>query len=292
MGMPNATDGLRSLLPEPRAAVVTITPPPRDRSTSREAEESKQNKSASARAFGKEAAKSCDISEEEAIDTSRFRHRWDARAVNPTAYSGGGPLPIPWVVAQASVLRFFASFVLGIGFLFAQEQVFALQRLKQVPTPNLLNDLACVSLSTPPASNDPGPAVTQEEIDGWTKLWQKRLDLVDWRIGTMIVRQTELKPETLGNLHWDTEVHTATIRVLDPCDYELPAWEVPEDIEYTIVHELIHLQLSVLPRDTNARIVEERVVNKISNALFQLEKGPGYRLHVAPAANASGGQGK
>jgi hypothetical protein len=69
----------------------------------------------------------------------------------------------------------------------------------------------CVVIHTP-ASNDPGPVVTQEEIDSWTKLWQKRLDLVDWRIGTMIVRQTELKPETLGNLHWDTSLRPQTPR--------------------------------------------------------------------------------
>lgn len=143
-----------------------------------------------------------------------------------------------------------------------------------------------VSLAAPPASQDTRPAVTPELVDRWTKTWQKRLDLSDWRVSTLIVRHGELKPETLGNLHWDSENHTATIRVLDPCDYELPAPDVPQDIEYTIVHELIHLQLSVLPRDANARTVEERVVNKISEALFQLEKGPGYRPRVFPAKNA------
>jgi len=62
---------------------------------------------------------------------------------------------------------------------------------------------------------------------------------------------------------------------------------VPEDIEHTIVHELIHLRLSVLPRDLSTRMVEERAVNKISEALFQLEKGPSYRPHVFPASNAA-----
>jgi hypothetical protein len=143
-----------------------------------------------------------------------------------------------------------------------------------------------VSFSATPVSKDIRPAVTPDQVDRWTKLWQKRLDLSDWRVATLIVRHTELKPETLGNLHWDSENHTATIRVLDPCDYELPVADVPEDIEYTILHELIHLQLSVLPRDINTRTVEERVVNKISDALFQLEKGPGYRPRVFPPKNA------
>jgi hypothetical protein len=144
-----------------------------------------------------------------------------------------------------------------------------------------------VSSAATPAPRDIRSTVTPEQVDRWTKQWQKRLDLGDWRIATLIVRHTELKPETLGNLHWDTENHTATIRVLDPCDYELPGSEVPQDIEYTIVHELIHLQLSVLPRDANARTVEERVVNKISEALFQLEKGPDYRPRAFPPKEAA-----
>ncbi len=144
-----------------------------------------------------------------------------------------------------------------------------------------------VSLSAPLPSADTPALVTSEQVDHWTKQWQKRLDMGDWRIITLIVRHSELKPETLGNLHWDTENHTATIRVLDPRDYELPPSDVPQDIEYTIVHELIHLQLSVLPRDTSTRTVEERVVNKISVALFQLEKGPSYRARVFPAKNSA-----
>jgi hypothetical protein len=137
------------------------------------------------------------------------------------------------------------------------------------------------------SSSAPLQPVGSEQVDGWTKAWQKRLDLRDWQVSTLIVRHADLKPETLGNLHWNSENHTATIRVLDPRDYELPAAAIPEDIEYTIVHELVHLQLSVLPRDPGGRTVEERVVNKLSVALFQLEKGPGYRPHVYPAKTAA-----
>jgi len=143
------------------------------------------------------------------------------------------------------------------------------------------------SLCAPPPPADTSLLVTVEQADRWTKQWQKRLDMTDWRITTLIVRRSELKPETLGNLHWDTENHAATIRVLDPLDYELAPSDVPQDIEYTIVHELIHLQLSVLPRDLSTRVVEERVVNKISEALFQLEKGPGYRPHIFPAKDST-----
>ena len=135
-----------------------------------------------------------------------------------------------------------------------------------------------VSLAAPPAVHDKDarPLVGDTQVEQWTKAWQKRLDLNDWRITTQIVRVWDLKPDTLGNLHWNSDTRTATIRVLNPVDYELPVTDVPQDIEYTIVHELVHLQLSVLPRDPSTKNIEERVVNKISEALFQLEKGESY----------------
>jgi hypothetical protein len=58
--------------------------------------------------------------------------------------------------------------------------------------------------------------------------------------------------------------------------------EVTQDIEYTVVHELVHLQLSVLPRDLGKKDVEEVVVNKISDALMQLEHGDSFRARSVP----------
>lgn len=129
----------------------------------------------------------------------------------------------------------------------------------------------------------PSPAVTQAQVDDWTRSWQKRLDLGEWTIVTQIVRNSDLKPDTLGNLKWNTANKTAVVKVLNPLDYELPPAEIPTDIEYTIVHELIHLQLSVLPHDGSSKLVEEKVVNRISEALFQLDKGASYHPRASIA---------
>ncbi len=144
-----------------------------------------------------------------------------------------------------------------------------------------------VSLGTPASSPDKttSPAVTQAQVDGWTKSWQRRLDLSEWKITTLIVRLSDLKPETLGNLKWNSGNKTAVIRVLNSLDYDLPAAEIPTDIEYTILHELIHLQLSALPHDGTSKIAEEKVVNRISEALFQLEKGESYHPRASLAKN-------
>ena len=80
----------------------------------------------------------------------------------------------------------------------------------------------------------------QERLD----LWQKRLQLQDWSIKVEITRPCDLRPGTLGNVHWDPEKKTARIRVLSVADYRMSYDRALADMEDTIVHELIHLRLA------------------------------------------------
>ena len=108
-------------------------------------------------------------------------------------------------------------------------------------------------------------------------VWQKRLGLLDWNVSLEVVRSTELKPRTLGNIHWDTDKKSATIRVLDPADYKMPLHAMLEDIEFTVVHELIHLEiapvLSHFTRSDADRHEEEHAVNHMADALLHLDRG-------------------
>ena len=85
-----------------------------------------------------------------------------------------------------------------------------------------------------------------------------------------------MKPKTLGNIHWDNEKKTAVLRVLDPADYKLPFNEMLQDIEFTVVHELIHLELSPvlspLQRNDANRREEEHAVNHMADALLKLDR--------------------
>jgi hypothetical protein len=107
-------------------------------------------------------------------------------------------------------------------------------------------------------------------------LWQQRLNLQDWNITVAIARSTELKPKTLGNIHWDSDKKTATIHVLDPADYALPFEAMLKDMEFTVVHELIHLELSPvlapLQRTDENRRDEEHAVNHMAQALLDLDR--------------------
>jgi hypothetical protein len=107
-------------------------------------------------------------------------------------------------------------------------------------------------------------------------VWQKRLNLEDWNISVIMSRSTELKPKTLGNIHWDIGKKTATIRVLDPADYRLPFKEMLQDMEFTVVHELIHLNfapvVSDFQRSDANRREEEHAVNHMADALLKLDR--------------------
>lgn len=141
--------------------------------------------------------------------------------------------------------------------------------------------LGCgVSLGTAAAATAQETSVTQAQLDRWLRLWQQRLALQEWKIDARIVRQRDLNPDTLGNLKWTSTSHTAAIKVLDPRDYDMPAEQIPQDIERTVVHELVHLELSVLPRDGSPK-VEERVVNRMTEALLGMDRGENYAARLA-----------
>ena len=109
-------------------------------------------------------------------------------------------------------------------------------------------------------------------LNGRLGVWQQRLNLPEWKISVTMVRANELKPQTLGNIHWDIKPKTANIRVLDASDYHVSCPDAVADMEMTVVHELVHLDLSSLPRSTASRREEEFAVNRIAEALMGLDR--------------------
>jgi hypothetical protein len=130
--------------------------------------------------------------------------------------------------------------------------------------------------ATPPESPRERTLLAERYASERLSVWQKRLKLEDWNISLVVARATELKPKTLGNIHWDTDKKTAIIRVLDPADYKLPFNEMLQDLEFTVVHELIHLELSPvlspLQRNDANRREEEHAVNHFADALLKLDR--------------------
>jgi hypothetical protein len=105
-------------------------------------------------------------------------------------------------------------------------------------------------------------------------MWQKRLQLEDWHIDLRIVHLSELKPKTLGHIQWHSDTWRANISVLHPADYQLAFAEALKDMEFTVVHELVHLQLVSLGKTELSRFAEERAVNSLTKALMTLHWDP------------------
>lgn len=105
------------------------------------------------------------------------------------------------------------------------------------------------------------------------KVWQRRLKLEDWKVRVELAGPNRLRGGTLGNIRWDGDRKTAVIRVLDAAHYRKPFQETLRDMEFTLVHELIHLELSALPRSDDSRADEEDAVNRMTEALLELERG-------------------
>jgi hypothetical protein len=115
--------------------------------------------------------------------------------------------------------------------------------------------------------------LAQRFVDERLAVWRQRLNLEDWRISAVLTPLNELAPKTLGGIRWDKTKKSAVIWVLDPSDYALPFREMLNDMELTIVHELVHLELASLPRSQANRGGQERAISGIAEAMLKLDRG-------------------
>jgi hypothetical protein len=104
--------------------------------------------------------------------------------------------------------------------------------------------------------------------------WCKHLKLEEWQVSVVMVRRDALRAKTLGKIQWDKKKKTAVIEVMDPSDYRLSFRPMLDDMEFTVVHELVHLSLASLPRSEASRSSEEHAVNRLAEALVRLDSRP------------------
>jgi hypothetical protein len=124
--------------------------------------------------------------------------------------------------------------------------------------------------SITPSNNDQSVAA-QRYLNEKLSLWQKRLKLEDWTVTVIASQRDSLRTGTLGNIRWDLEKKTAVIKVLDPGNDQMSSAAILRDMEFTVVHELIHLEFCASTR-ADSRADEETSVNNIAEALLQLDR--------------------
>jgi hypothetical protein len=106
------------------------------------------------------------------------------------------------------------------------------------------------------------PVLTEKQITSLCRTWQRRLRLRDWRVE---VRVVEDLGDEYGRVDYDDTELTAKIWLLGGDD------RTSEDIERTLIHELLHLRLAAWEAPYG-HPPQETAINLLADSLYA-----GYR---------------
>lgn len=114
-----------------------------------------------------------------------------------------------------------------------------------------------------------------EEAQALCEQWQDILNLQHWRVKLKIARGNglDLPDGTQGRCEWVIKKRSALIRLLDPIDWDKTClW--PQDMEQTLVHELLHLHFAAfdIKDDSPEDIASEQTIEALSRALVCLKR--------------------
>jgi hypothetical protein len=129
--------------------------------------------------------------------------------------------------------------------------------------------------------------LTEEQLQERLQEWQKRLRLQDWIITAKIKRARELMDETQATVSWQLAKKMAMISIMDPIDYPPDSME-PQDMENSLVHELLHLHFAPLNQnddDERYHIGEEQAIESIASGLINAARLSIGQVPTAELAN-------
>jgi hypothetical protein len=110
--------------------------------------------------------------------------------------------------------------------------------------------------------------LTEEQLQEKLMEWQKRLRLQDWIVQVRIARALELPENSMGCVHAVLPKKMASIKILDPIDYDHSSM-CPQDMENTLVHELLHLHFEPIVLNNDSKTIElEQAIESITSGLL------------------------
>lgn len=126
--------------------------------------------------------------------------------------------------------------------------------------------------------------LTNEELRARCDEWQRLLRLQDWTVVVKRVRASEYRDgaSLAGRCEFNVEKRAAIVKLTEPEDYQAQAnkdFEAVQDMELTLVHELLHLYFAplnrVIARDSLEERFEENAVHALADALVGLKRSMG-----------------
>lgn len=115
--------------------------------------------------------------------------------------------------------------------------------------------------------------LTEKEATRAVEKWQNVLGIRDWGVNVRLARARDMPlPNAQGVIDATNKKCMATIYLLDSADYN-PDCVVPQDMEKTIVHELLHVLLKPLGISNDLDLEEEVLIEKLSSALIGVDRG-------------------
>jgi len=110
--------------------------------------------------------------------------------------------------------------------------------------------------------------------------WQAILRLQDWDIEARYRRAFDMDDNKQGGCSWMRRLRQARVSILDPLDYSPnPRWDDVQDIEATLVHELLHIHFALVDDYQNLSLdLFEQSIEAIAQALIELHRQAEDRL--------------
>ena|ERR1017187_7183391 len=112
-----------------------------------------------------------------------------------------------------------------------------------------------------------------QEMEALCEWWKCKLRLSDWEIKLLIVRQWDIQGNA-GTCNFTVSNRTAVVKLLDPMDYDSSSlW--PQDMEQTLVHELLHIHMGTFSETATGSAeerFEEHAVDGLSKAFVEIKR--------------------
>lgn len=133
------------------------------------------------------------------------------------------------------------------------------------------------------------PTPSQAELEAMASEWQQRLRLQDWTVKIQVRRRHHMcLADAHGTCSWELRKKLAAIEIMDPADYDPGSWGWAEDVEKTVVHELLHLHFAPFAAkdDGPDDVAQEQAIDLIARALVAAKReAPPVGVEFQPAGD-------